>query len=191
MRVGDEVEHTVSEGDGPVNALDGALRKALHADLPAPGARCSWSITRCASSTPRPARRPASAWSSNRATATTSGAPSASARTSSRRAGWRWSTAIEYKLFKDDGRAGLTAETRDRQSGIDRSRTDSVFRCVLCDSCCDRDLRNRSWRPNSRRHTTRRKPSSAGSTFWDERGYFHSEPDPSASRSRSSSRRRT
>jgi 2-isopropylmalate synthase len=29
VRVGDEVMHTVSEGDGPVNALDGALRKAL------------------------------------------------------------------------------------------------------------------------------------------------------------------
>src|SRR5262249_7558938 len=29
VRVGDEVQHTVSEGDGPVNALDGALRKAL------------------------------------------------------------------------------------------------------------------------------------------------------------------
>jgi 2-isopropylmalate synthase len=29
VRVGDEVMHTVSEGDGPVNALDGALRKSL------------------------------------------------------------------------------------------------------------------------------------------------------------------
>ncbi len=29
IRVGAEVQHTVSEGDGPVNALDGALRKAL------------------------------------------------------------------------------------------------------------------------------------------------------------------
>jgi len=29
LRVGDQVQHTVSEGDGPVNALDGALRKAL------------------------------------------------------------------------------------------------------------------------------------------------------------------
>jgi 2-isopropylmalate synthase len=29
LRVGERVEHTVSEGDGPVNALDGALRKAL------------------------------------------------------------------------------------------------------------------------------------------------------------------
>lgn len=29
ISVGDQVVHTVSEGDGPVNALDGALRKAL------------------------------------------------------------------------------------------------------------------------------------------------------------------
>jgi 2-isopropylmalate synthase len=29
LRVDEQVQHTVSEGDGPVNALDGALRKAL------------------------------------------------------------------------------------------------------------------------------------------------------------------
>ena len=29
VRVGERTEHTVCEGDGPVNALDGALRKAL------------------------------------------------------------------------------------------------------------------------------------------------------------------
>jgi 2-isopropylmalate synthase len=29
VRVGEQVMHTASEGDGPVNALDGALRKAL------------------------------------------------------------------------------------------------------------------------------------------------------------------
>jgi 2-isopropylmalate synthase len=29
VRVNDEIEHTVAEGDGPVNALDGALRRAL------------------------------------------------------------------------------------------------------------------------------------------------------------------
>ena len=29
LRVGEKVHHTVSDGDGPVNALDGALRKAL------------------------------------------------------------------------------------------------------------------------------------------------------------------
>lgn len=29
LRVNNEIEHTVAEGDGPVNALDGALRKAL------------------------------------------------------------------------------------------------------------------------------------------------------------------
>jgi 2-isopropylmalate synthase len=34
VRVGDQVQHTVSEGDGPVNALDGALRKALQPVYP-------------------------------------------------------------------------------------------------------------------------------------------------------------
>jgi 2-isopropylmalate synthase len=34
LRVGDVVEHTVSEGDGPVNALDAALRKALERHYP-------------------------------------------------------------------------------------------------------------------------------------------------------------
>lgn len=34
VRIGDQVEHTVSEGDGPVNALDGALRKALQPHFP-------------------------------------------------------------------------------------------------------------------------------------------------------------
>lgn len=35
VRVGGEVKHEVAEGDGPVNALDAALRKALCAKLPA------------------------------------------------------------------------------------------------------------------------------------------------------------
>lgn len=34
VRVADAVQHTVSEGDGPVNALDGALRKALLPSYP-------------------------------------------------------------------------------------------------------------------------------------------------------------
>ncbi|WP_152049878.1 citramalate synthase [Tautonia marina] len=34
LRVGETIEHTVSEGDGPVNALDGALRKALESHFP-------------------------------------------------------------------------------------------------------------------------------------------------------------
>jgi 2-isopropylmalate synthase len=34
VRVGDQTQHTVSEGDGPVNALDGALRKALQPFYP-------------------------------------------------------------------------------------------------------------------------------------------------------------
>jgi len=35
LRVGDAIEHRVAEGDGPVNALDGALRKALLSHYPA------------------------------------------------------------------------------------------------------------------------------------------------------------
>jgi 2-isopropylmalate synthase len=34
IRVGDAVRHEVAEGDGPVNALDGALRKALNGEFP-------------------------------------------------------------------------------------------------------------------------------------------------------------
>jgi 2-isopropylmalate synthase len=34
LKVDGVLEHTVSEGDGPVNALDGALRKALEAHYP-------------------------------------------------------------------------------------------------------------------------------------------------------------
>ena len=35
VRVGDTTHHTVAEGDGPVNALDGALRSALAKSFPA------------------------------------------------------------------------------------------------------------------------------------------------------------
>ncbi len=34
LLVGDQIQHTVSEGDGPINALDGALRKALEVHYP-------------------------------------------------------------------------------------------------------------------------------------------------------------
>ena len=34
VQIGASVQHTVSEGDGPVNALDGALRKALQPFYP-------------------------------------------------------------------------------------------------------------------------------------------------------------
>jgi 2-isopropylmalate synthase len=35
LKVGDEIEHVVGEGDGPVNALDAALRKSLETFYPA------------------------------------------------------------------------------------------------------------------------------------------------------------
>jgi 2-isopropylmalate synthase len=34
LRIGDEIRHEVAEGDGPVNALDAALRKALNGHFP-------------------------------------------------------------------------------------------------------------------------------------------------------------
>ena len=34
IRVGDEIRHEVAEGDGPVNALDAAMRKALNGTFP-------------------------------------------------------------------------------------------------------------------------------------------------------------
>lgn len=34
LRVGDQIEHRVAEGDGPVNALDGAMRQALRVHYP-------------------------------------------------------------------------------------------------------------------------------------------------------------
>src|SRR5262249_38303611 len=34
LKVNGEVRHEVAEGDGPVNALDAALRKALHSHFP-------------------------------------------------------------------------------------------------------------------------------------------------------------
>ncbi len=37
VRVGDQVIHTAAEGNGPVNALDAALRKALVGALPLAG----------------------------------------------------------------------------------------------------------------------------------------------------------
>ncbi len=42
--------HMVAEGNGPVNAFDTALRKALPSLLPANRPRSSWPTTRCASS---------------------------------------------------------------------------------------------------------------------------------------------
>ncbi|MFH5885663.1 citramalate synthase [Halalkalibaculum sp. DA3122] len=34
LKVGDQIEHCAAEGNGPVNALDGAMRKALHKFFP-------------------------------------------------------------------------------------------------------------------------------------------------------------
>ena len=46
IRVGEAVRHEVAEGDGPINALDAAMRKALNGTFPA-YATCTWWTTRC------------------------------------------------------------------------------------------------------------------------------------------------
>ena len=48
LDVGGQSVMTVAEGNGPVNALDTALRKALLPVYPALE-DCGWSTTRCAS----------------------------------------------------------------------------------------------------------------------------------------------
>ena len=53
LRIGDEIVHTVAEGEGPVHALDGAFHKALNPHFPL-GATSTWSTTRSASWTRRP-----------------------------------------------------------------------------------------------------------------------------------------
>ena len=48
VAVDGQVEITADEGDGPVNALDRALRKALLRFYPLLGGACGWRISRCA-----------------------------------------------------------------------------------------------------------------------------------------------
>ena len=86
LRVGDEVVHTVAEGDGPVHALDGAFHKALNPHFPL---RARRPPGRLQGPHPRPRggdrRQDARAASRRRATgATSAGARSACRRTSSR-----------------------------------------------------------------------------------------------------------
>ena len=49
VRVNGEVLHTAAEGNGPVNALDSALRKALLRALSATWPTSTWRTTKCAS----------------------------------------------------------------------------------------------------------------------------------------------
>ena len=80
IRIGEKVQHEVAEGDGPVNALDAALRKALAAHYPSLAKMhlVDYKVRVINSEAPRP---PACASSSKVATTTTSGAPWGSAKT--------------------------------------------------------------------------------------------------------------
>ena len=104
VRVRGERVIATAEGNGPVNALDEALRVALAQHYPQLAAS-SWPTTRCASWRARtaPARSPGCWWRPATATAAT-GPRSACTRTSSRRAGTPWSTR-----WPTAGDQGLTA----------------------------------------------------------------------------------
>ena len=97
LRVGDEMMHTAAEGDGPVNALDRALRKALVPHYPElEEVRLVDYKVRIvdehlgtggqAAGHPRDRPEPPSA-----------GVPLVARRTSSRRAGWRSGTASSWR----------------------------------------------------------------------------------------------
>ena len=83
VEVDGEILHTAADGNGPVNALDAALRKALRAFYPS-STRSTWSTTRCASSTAVLRPPPGHASSSTRWMARGPGRPWAATRTSSR-----------------------------------------------------------------------------------------------------------
>ena len=89
VHAGGERIIATGEGNGPVNALDNALRAGAHRRRSPSWPGSSSSTTRCASSTasPAPTRSPA-CWSAP-PTARTSGRRRACTRTSSRRPGWR------------------------------------------------------------------------------------------------------
>ena len=92
VHVGGQRYIATAEGNGPVNALDKALRIAIGRFYPRPGRASSSPTTRSACSTRRRAPAPSRACSSSPTTASRAGAPSASRRTSSRRRGRRSST---------------------------------------------------------------------------------------------------
>ena len=91
---------STGEGNGPVNALDNALRQALVSPVPAAGRGRRWPTTRSASSAGRAAPAPPPACSSTPPTACGSGPRSACTTTSSRPPGTRSSTRSTYAVLR-------------------------------------------------------------------------------------------
>ena len=183
VRVGDEIMHTVSEGDGPVNALDGALRKALLAVLSRAWRRCTWSITRCAWSTPGPRRRPGCASSSNGATRDdvwgTVGVSENIIEAS-------WLALVDASSTSCSRMKKTTNSTRATRE----SMTGIVFlSCISCVSWFTNKMIHDDRTPQAIRSAA--KPSSAGCTSGTSAATSTAGPIPTASRSASSSRRRT
>ena len=141
VRVDGEVLHTAAEGDGPVDALDAALRKALAAALPArsPSMHLADYKVRILDGTHGTAAVDARA-RRHAAAASAAGARSARAPTSSRRAGARswtpWSTGSRSPTRRrreganiDEGADRRPARRRHRARG-DRARRCRVLEAV-------------------------------------------------------------
>ncbi len=62
LLVGDEVRHEVAEGDGPVNSRSTPPCEKPLTACSQTYVACTWSITKCESSTARPPRPPVSGW---------------------------------------------------------------------------------------------------------------------------------
>ena len=94
---GDEMMHTAAEGDGPVNALDRAVRKALLPHYPDAGRGPPGGLQG-----PHRGRAPGDRRAAPRhhrvgPRGASAGAPSGARRTSSRRAGWRCATGWSWR----------------------------------------------------------------------------------------------
>ena len=121
VEVDGEVLHTAADGNGPVNALDAALRKALGAFYPGSTTSTS-STTRCASSTAGRRRPPGRGSSSTRPTARGPGRRWAATRTSSRPRRPALADSLEYAIWK----SGAELRRRDERHFTTGSTADGA-----------------------------------------------------------------
>ena len=195
------MRHEVAEGDGPVNALDAALRKALNGAFPnlADMQLVDYKVR----------------------VINTEAGTAAGVRVviESRDEHDVWGTvgvseniieaswialvdSFEYKLCKDEassasvtGRANRCAQRIESRLIAHVASAASIATHIACDLAASDSLRSTcrctsiAELPKQYDHAGAQR---AGIAFWEERGYFHSEPDPTREAvSRSSFRRRT
>src|SRR5262245_18087435 len=127
--------------------------------------RCTLSIIRCGSSMPGPRPRPACASLSNGAIMATFGAPSASARTSSKQAGWRWWTRLSTSCSRMKRAHRKDTKTKKKSEGR------LVFSGLCGESGGSMPIElPKQYDPHAAQQRWL--------DFWEQQGYFHSRPDP-------------